>query len=73
MGVSADKPHEGYACLSCVNSYIGADLKLRCRVHHNGLSCSPAAADGCSKYEREAGSDDWLEVSLCSGCVGRGD
>lgn len=61
-------------CQSCAHSYQGADLVLRCRVHSNGLACSPAAADGCAKYQREAGSDDWdISVTLCSGCVGRGD
>lgn len=57
MGVSTEKPHEVYACLSCVNSYMGADLKLRCRVHYKARECSPAAADGCKRYEREAGAD----------------
>lgn len=74
MGVSADKQHEVYGCLSCRNSYMGADELLRCRVHRNGLACSPAMADGCKRYEYEPGTDaEEVTVTLCSGCVGRGD
>lgn len=48
--------------------------RLRCRVHSNGLKCSPEAADGCKRYEYEPGTDsEEIEVTLCSGCGGRGD
>lgn len=64
------------SCPDCRNSYQGNDLLLRCRVHSNGLKCSPAAADDCRKFEREPGADaedshwvrDWL---LCD--QGRAD
>jgi hypothetical protein len=44
-------------CPDCIHSYDGADHVLRCRVHSNGLACSPAAAEGCKKFEREPGAD----------------
>lgn len=60
-------------CQSCANRYQGADLSLRCRVHSNGLKCSLAAAEGCKKFRREAGTDaEEITVNLCD-CQGRGD
>jgi len=51
-------------CPSCRHSYDGADAILRCRIHSNGLKCSPAAAEDCRTFEREPGADDsrlvWL-------------
>jgi len=44
-------------CPDCRHSYDGSDGVLRCRIHSNGLKCSPAAADGCKTFEREAGTD----------------
>lgn len=60
-------------CASCVNSYDGADSVLRCRVHSNGLACSPAAAEGCKKFEREPGSDAQERDHSRAWCDGRGD
>ena len=57
-------------CNSCRNSYQGADLELRCRI--NGLKASAANCEDCKRYEYEPGTDV-IEISLCSGCVGRGD
>lgn len=61
-------------CDSCLHQYQGADLVKRCRVHRNGLPCSPAMAEGCKKFCYEPGTDaEEVTVTLCSGCVGRGD
>lgn len=52
----------------------GADLVRRCRI--NGLKCSPANADGCRHYEREAGIDDqpWFDGAwFVTPNQGRGD
>lgn len=43
-------------CMVCRHLYQGADLRHRCR--QNGLLATPANAEGCKKFEREAGSDD---------------
>ena len=55
-------------CHTCIQSYMGADVTLRCRV--NGLPVKPELWEDCKRYIREPGSDDHLEVKYCDG---RGD
>jgi hypothetical protein len=62
------------SCQTCRHKYLGADGTDRCRAHSNGLACSPEAADGCRKFEAEAGSDDtpqpWFAGAWCEWMVG---
>jgi len=53
-------------CADCRHKYQGADDVDRCRAHSNGMACSPAAADGCKKFE--ADSDD-KPLPWCEGRV----
>ena len=64
-------------CGDCANSYDGVDGNLRCRIHHAGLKCSPAAYESCTKFEREPGADSsespWFKGAWHCDCQGRGD
>jgi hypothetical protein len=46
-----------HKCYSCLQSYIGADDVLRCRVSSNGLKCSINLSENCERYIYEPGTD----------------